>query len=105
MKSDNVSDVSDVSLAAGNRGGVCAQCQLGGGKLELVRANGRAALVHSECCRFWLKERGGLDFNNAPLQPDIQDDGLDIPDWLRRDVPPDRRPGLGPEGDSLDDLR
>jgi putative DNA primase/helicase len=32
-------------------------------------------------------------------------DGLDIPDFLRRDVPPDRRPALGPAGDSLDDLK
>jgi AAA domain len=32
-------------------------------------------------------------------------DGLDIPDFLRRDVPPDRRPALGPVGDSLDDLQ
>jgi hypothetical protein len=35
------------------------------------------------------------------------DDGLDIPDFLDRrprEVPPDRRPALGPEGDSLDDL-
>jgi hypothetical protein len=33
------------------------------------------------------------------------DDGLDIPAFLRRDVPRDRRPALGPEGDSLDDLK
>jgi putative DNA primase/helicase len=32
------------------------------------------------------------------------DDGLDIPDFLRRAVPSDRRPALGPPGDSLDDL-
>jgi hypothetical protein len=35
------------------------------------------------------------------------DDGLDIPTFLRRDpksVAPDRRPALGPPGDSLDDL-
>jgi hypothetical protein len=32
-------------------------------------------------------------------------DRLDIPDFLRRDVPPDRRPALGPPGDSLDDLQ
>jgi putative DNA primase/helicase len=33
------------------------------------------------------------------------DDGLDIPDFLPpRAVPPDRRPALGPPGDSLDDL-
>jgi hypothetical protein len=31
-------------------------------------------------------------------------DGLDIPDFLRRAAPPDRRPVLGPPGDSLDDL-
>jgi hypothetical protein len=36
------------------------------------------------------------------------DDGLDIPDFLNRtlkSVSPDRRPALGPEGDSLDDLK
>jgi putative DNA primase/helicase len=33
------------------------------------------------------------------------DDGLEIPTFLRREVPPDRRPGLGPVGDTLDDLR
>jgi hypothetical protein len=36
------------------------------------------------------------------------DDGLDIPECLlvaNRKVPLDRRPALGPEGDSLDDLR
>jgi putative DNA primase/helicase len=33
------------------------------------------------------------------------DDGLDIPRFLRREVPADRRPALGPEGDSLDDLQ
>ena len=36
------------------------------------------------------------------------DDGLDIPAFLKRglpkSVPPDRRPALGPPGDSLDDL-
>jgi hypothetical protein len=31
-------------------------------------------------------------------------DGLDILDFLPRAVPPDRRPALGPPGDSLDDL-
>jgi uncharacterized protein DUF3631 len=44
--------------------------------------------------------RGGeRSFSSVP------DDGLDIPDFLRRAVPSDRRPALGPEGDSLDDLR
>jgi len=32
------------------------------------------------------------------------DDGLELPASLRRKVPPHRRPALGPEGDSLDDL-
>jgi hypothetical protein len=33
------------------------------------------------------------------------DDGLDIPPFLRREVPADRRPALGPPGDSLDDFK
>jgi len=33
------------------------------------------------------------------------DDGLELPASLRRVVPPHRRPALGPEGDSLDDMR
>jgi hypothetical protein len=33
------------------------------------------------------------------------DDGLDIPSFLRREVPADRRPALGPVCDSLDDLQ
>jgi hypothetical protein len=32
------------------------------------------------------------------------DDGLDVPLSLLREVPLDRQPALGPEGDSLDDL-
>jgi hypothetical protein len=40
--------------------------------------------------------------SSAP-EPDPWAD-LDIPDFLRREVPPDRRPALGPVGDSLDDL-
>jgi len=40
----------------------------------------------------------------APLAEPAED-GLAIPDWLLRHVPPDRRPALGPIGDSLDDLQ
>jgi len=43
----------------------------------------------------------------APFPPDAVDDGHDIPSSLEvanRKVPLDRRPALGPEGDSLDDL-
>ena len=31
--------------------------------------------------------------------------GLDIPEFLQREVPPERRPALGPPGDSLDDFK
>jgi hypothetical protein len=48
------------------------------------------------------------DLNDPPWGPFSlwPDDGLDIPPSLLRvaEVPLDRRPALGPEGDSLDDL-
>jgi Protein of unknown function (DUF3631) len=40
----------------------------------------------------------------ADLAASAGDDGLGIPDFLRREVSPDRRPALGPSGDSLDDF-
>ena len=44
----------------------------------------------------------------APSSPDAADDGLGIPEFLQvanRKLTFDRRPALGPEGDSLDDLQ
>jgi Protein of unknown function (DUF3631) len=41
----------------------------------------------------------------ADVRDSGADDGLDIPPFPRREVPADRRPALGPEGDSLDDLQ
>ncbi len=50
----------------------------------------------------------GKTSEKAPSPPNCVDDALDIPSFLRvanRKVPLDRRPALGPEGDSLDDLK
>jgi putative DNA primase/helicase len=47
---------------------------------------------------------GGTTQGRPPNGTCPADDGLDIPDILRRAVPPDRRPAPGPPGDSLDDL-
>jgi putative DNA primase/helicase len=41
--------------------------------------------------------------DSSPAEPDPWAD-LGIPEFLRREAPPDRRPALGPIGDSLDDL-
>ena len=44
----------------------------------------------------------------APSAPNDAGDNLDIPPFLQvanRKVPLDRKPALGPEGDSLDDLK
>jgi hypothetical protein len=46
------------------------------------------------------------DLTGIQQKPDPWE-GLDVPDNLRRaprEVPPDRRPALGPPGDSLDDM-
>jgi hypothetical protein len=52
---------------------------------QLIRAGqgGAAGHYHPRC---WTEER-----TKGPLR--------------RREVPPDRRPGLGPAGDSLDDFK
>jgi hypothetical protein len=65
---------------------ICAQCNAGGE--PLLELDG--VLLHPECRRFWAGR-----------------DGLGIPEFLERtrEVPPDRRPGLGPPGDSLDDFK
>jgi hypothetical protein len=39
----------------------------------------------------------------TPPEPDPWAD-LGVPDFRRREVLPDRRPALGPKGDSLDDF-
>jgi putative DNA primase/helicase len=45
-------------------------------------------------------------FVSSPWGPSSRwpEDGLELPSALLREVPPDRRPALGPPGDSLDDL-
>lgn len=89
MKSSFVADVADVADVRSNgEGKICAQCNAGGEPLLPVDG----VWLHPECRRFWGK-------------PDPWSN-LDIPLSLdRRPVPPDRRPALGPAGDSLDDLQ
>jgi Protein of unknown function (DUF3631) len=83
-------DVADVADVRGNGGEedsrICAQCNAGGE--PLLELDG--VLLHPECRRFWAGR-----------------DGLGISEFLERtrEVPPDRRPGLGPPGDSLDDFK
>jgi hypothetical protein len=50
----------------------------------------------------------GWTVKNAEIAPSPEIAGLDIPAFLDhtpREVPADRRPALGPPGDSLDDLQ
>jgi Protein of unknown function (DUF3631) len=54
------------------------------------------------------KAMDGRTGKNAEIAASPEIGGLDIPAFLdrtQREVPPDRRPALGPPGDSLDDLR
>jgi energy-coupling factor transporter ATP-binding protein EcfA2 len=66
---------------------VCVRCGVPGGPVhgQLIRAgqDGATGHYHPRC---WTEER-----TKGPLR--------------RREVPPDRRPGLGPAGDSLDDFK
>jgi hypothetical protein len=66
---------------------VCVRCGVPGSPVhgQLIRAGqgGAAGHYHPRC---WTEER-----TKGPLR--------------RREVPPDRRPGLGPAGDSLDDFK
>jgi len=52
-------------------------------------------------------DAGDADFHTQGCRdvPPSGDDGLGIPDFLDRNLPSGRRPTLGPEGDSLDDLK
>jgi hypothetical protein len=67
--------------------------------------------LHRECVRFWRKDHP-VDTTTASAAL-AADDGLDLPAHLDRSkgngpstwVTPDRRPALGPPGDSLDDLK
>jgi AAA domain len=51
-----------------------------------------------------LSDSNGHRDSNGSERADPSDPGP-FPDFLRRDVSPDRRPALGPPGDSLDDLQ
>ena len=132
INSSDVTDVADVADARGNGHGhdfgrvyavhnhptmpgevrSCDHCGVGG---RLARWNwpSRAEPV-------WLHEKCEADFEaaNPAAPPIVPDDGLGIPDFLKRvQMPgggldlnhaprqrPDRRPALGWVGDSLDDL-
>jgi hypothetical protein len=80
-------------VPANGRGGAgqkCAQCNAGGEPLEPVAGTDPLVELHPECRRFWFKDHPEAD---------------GIPQSLRRSVPPDRRPVLGPPGDTLDDFK
>jgi hypothetical protein len=77
--------------------------------IEVVGPAERAA-IHA----YWRPKTALAAFRAADHQPARRvaeiaspDDGLDIPPFLDRRgaVPHDRRPALGPPGDSLDDLQ
>jgi putative DNA primase/helicase len=65
-----------------------------------------AHLSHSDAAFDASTDRKAQNSGQAHSGHEIAspDDGLDIPDFLLRAVQPDRRPALGPPGDSLDDL-
>ncbi len=73
---------------------ICAQCNAGGEPLYPV--SGTDLWLHAECRWFWIKDH--------PEPTSSRDCGA-VPDILCREVPADRRPSLGPLGDSLDDLK
>src|SRR5262249_17469216 len=105
INSTVVPDVPDVPDLAGNGGRVCAQCNAGWGSLAEIDG---VSLHAATCLRFWRKDHPADD--GIPWGPFSRwpEDGLDIPPSLQvanRKVPLDRRPPLGPEGDSLDDFK
>jgi hypothetical protein len=81
------SDSSDSKIPTQSGDPVCRRCGIPGNAVhgQLIQAGegGAAGHYHPRC---WTEER-----TKGPFR--------------RREVPPDRRPGLGPEGDSLDDLK
>jgi uncharacterized protein DUF3631 len=77
---------------------ICAQCNAGGE--PLYELEGTDLWLHRECRRFWLKAHPEYRANGSDPGP--------VPIFLDRTVdgvPPDRRPALGPVGDSLGDLQ
>jgi hypothetical protein len=80
-------DANFATLSSSHDEPVCQRCGVPGGPVhgQLIRAGqgGAAGHYHPRC---WTEER-----TKGPLR--------------RREVPPDRRPALGPEGDSLDDFK
>jgi hypothetical protein len=130
MRPSDIAKVADVALARGHGRRIytvhahptkpgevrpCDHCGVGG-RLASWDWPGRTEPV-------WLHEKCEAQFAAANPSPTAPDDGLDIPDWLRRSPadairmpgggldfnraphqPPDRRPALGPEGDDLADI-
>jgi curved DNA-binding protein CbpA len=80
-------DANFATLSSSHDEPVCQRCGIPGGPVhgQLIRAGqgGAAGHYHPRC---WTEER-----TKGPLR--------------RREVPPDRRPALGPLGDSLDDFK
>jgi putative DNA primase/helicase len=66
--------------------------------------NGNLAYSHAGLHACTDKKGGNGGEGPSDQGPDPRDP-RPLPDFLRREVPPDRRPGLGPKGDSLDDLQ
>jgi hypothetical protein len=107
-KSSAVADVVDVALVPGIRRDdrTCAQCNADGEPLVRVDGIDPPVWLHPECRPFWAKaNRGAVTSLKILADHSKGADPGPIPAFLDRTIPADRRPALGPEGDSLDDFR